>query len=126
MRICVLIVDDEKDVKLLFEQRFRRERRKGEIELHFAFSGFEALQCLQLEPPPDLVLVLSDINMPGMTGLELLQEVKRRFPGLKVFMITAYDDETKRKLAEQYGADDYVTKPIDFGLLKQKIFAMSA
>jgi len=123
MRVCILVVDDESDVELLFRQKFRREIRKGTVEMHFAFSGPEALERLRGGRPPDVVLVLSDINMPGMTGLELLLEIKEEYPGLKVFMITAYDDETKRELAAKYGADDYITKPIDFDALKRKVLA---
>ena len=125
MRVCVLVVDDEPDVKLLFEQKFRRERRKGLLELYFAFSAKEALEYLDSSgPPPDVVLVLSDINMPGMNGLDLLKAIKEKYPALMVFMITAYDDSTKRELAEEYGADDYITKPIDFDALKEKMFAV--
>jgi len=124
VRVCVLVVDDEPDVKLLFEQKFRRERRRGLLELHFALSANEAIEVLETGEPPDVVLVLSDINMPGMNGLDLLKAIKAKYPDLTVFMITAYDDAAKRELAEQYGADDYITKPIDFNALKEKIFAV--
>lgn len=117
----LLIVDDEKDVQRLFEQRFRREKRSGQITLHFAFSGKEALQFLKQEVDQTLIL-LSDINMPQMNGLELLKTVKEQYPHLKVFMITAYGDQKNRQQAFDFGANDYLTKPIDFRGLKEKIF----
>ena len=89
----VLIVDDERDIELLFRQKFRKEVRAGVVELCFAFSGEEALASLRDDESADVVLVLSDINMPGMTGLELLREVKSEFSGIRVHMITAYGDE---------------------------------
>lgn len=122
----VMIVDDEKDVQYLFQQRFRRERRAGQIELHFAFSGEEALEYLKDGAAADLVLILSDINMPGMNGLELLKIIKQRFAHLKVYMITACGDEDNYQQAISYGADDYLTKPIDFEELKNKIATLQA
>ncbi len=117
----ILIVDDEKAVQSLFEQQFRRERRKGVVELHFAFSGEEALAYLEKGGNADLALILSDINMPGMSGLELLKIIRENYADLQVFMITAYGDKQTRQQAEIYGADDYLTKPLDFNQLKEII-----
>ncbi len=124
--IHVLVVDDEEDVQWLFKQRFRREIKAGQLALHFAFSGEEALAYLKQEGGASIVLVLSDINMPGMTGLELLRLIKHDFTGLPVHMITAYgNDETYQK-ALAYGADGYLTKPLDFDLLKQTLAHLEA
>jgi len=117
----VVVVDDERDVQALFEQRFRREIRQGQIDLHFAFSGEEALKLLEDRGIADIVLILSDINMPGMNGLELLKAIKSRYPHLKVFMVTAYGDEATHKRALESGCDDYLTKPIDFAMLKEHL-----
>ena len=117
----VVVVDDERDVQALFEQRFRREIRQGQIDLHFAFSGEEALKLLEDRGIADIVLILSDINMPGMNGLELLKAIKSRYPHLKVFMVTAYADEATHKRALESGCDDYLTKPIDFAMLKEHL-----
>ena len=117
----VLIVDDEKDVEALFRQRFRKEIRNGEIELCFQFSGEEALDFVNQRDPLDLVLVLSDINMPGMSGFELLKEIKSDHPQLPVMMVTAYGDDKNRGMAESHGADDLLTKPVDFNALKERI-----
>ncbi len=117
----IMVVDDEEDVQLLFRQKFRREIKKGQIELHFAFSGKQALEYLQSQKDNCFVLILSDINMPGMNGLELLKIIKEKFPNLKVFMITAYGDEENYKVAMEYGADDYLHKPVEFDNLKDKI-----
>lgn len=119
--INVLVVDDEADVRWLFEQRFRKEVRTGKVAFHFAFSAEEALAYLHTGGGADIILVLSDINMPGMTGLELLRQVKQEFPALDVVMITAYGDEQTYQAAMAYGARDFITKPIDFDVLKQKI-----
>jgi two-component system response regulator (stage 0 sporulation protein F) len=117
-----MVVDDEKDVELLFRQYFRKEMQQKMIEFIFSFSGEEALQQLRAMPqPPDVMIILSDINMPGMNGLELLQTVKRNFPAIRVSMITAYSDQYY-DAAMKYGADSYYTKPLDFKLLKEKIF----
>jgi CheY-like chemotaxis protein len=123
-KVRLLVVDDERDVTLLFAQKFRREIRSGEVDLVYAHSGEEALQLLAASDMADIILILSDINMPGMTGLELLREVKSRMPNKGVLMITAYGDEETRKRAEAYGADDYLTKPIDFDELKKRIIAL--
>lgn len=117
----ILIVDDERDVEWLFRQRFRRELRRGELAFAFAFSGDEALRYLRDGGAAGLVLVLSDINMPGMTGLELLKHIKAEHPELKVVMITAYGDEHNHETALSYGADDYFTKPLDFEALKKQV-----
>ncbi len=120
--IKILIVDDEKSVQRLYLQRFRKEIRAGEVELSFAFSGEEALTFLADRDAGDLTLVLSDINMPKMSGLELLKIVRARYPILKVLIITAYVDDYNRSQAISLGADDYLAKPIDFKVLKEKIF----
>jgi two-component system, response regulator, stage 0 sporulation protein F len=120
----ILIVDDEHDVELLFRQRFRRELRDGTLEFHFAFSGEDALSYLNNLTPLDIVFILSDINMPGMTGLEMLKNVKERFPQLKVCMITAYGDDQNYKTAMEYGAEKYLTKPIDFEKLRREVLTV--
>jgi two-component system, response regulator, stage 0 sporulation protein F len=117
----ILIVDDEKDVEMLFRQKFRKELKSTDLELMFAFSGKEALEVLEIEDPPKVVYVFSDINMPGMTGLELLKVVKTRFPGIKVSMISAYGDSENYKKAKESGAKEFFTKPIDFDSLKTEI-----
>jgi len=118
----VLVVDDETDVKTLFEQRFRKELRSGEIELHFAFSGEQAIDYLNSHQQ-EAVLILSDINMPGMSGLELLRLIKEKFelPPRVVMMITAYGDDGNYNEAMKLGADDFLTKPVDFTELKEKL-----
>ena len=126
MHLKVLIVDDERDVELLFRQRFRREIRRGDIELLFAFSGEEALRVLERQGKTDVVLVLSDINMPGMTGLELLCQIKADPPPVPVVMMTAYGSDDYRRRAEACACDGYLTKPIDFDALKERIHAFAA
>ncbi|MFN7117904.1 MAG: response regulator [Saprospiraceae bacterium] len=118
----ILVVDDEKDIQRLFEQRFCKERRSGQLEFTFAYSAAEALTFLEADAPADLALILTDINMPEMSGLELLKIIRNKYPTQKVFMITAYDDTHFRQQAQAYGADDFLTKPIDFEVLKEKIF----
>ena len=117
----VLVVDDESDVEILFRQKFRKEVRRGEIELAFAFSGEEALEYLEAGHRADVVLVLSDINMPGMNGLELLQRIKQVPPPIPVCMMTAYGNEEYLRKAQEYGSDGYLTKPVDFDELKRRI-----
>ena len=119
--IKMLIVDDERDVEILFMQKFRKEIRSGEVQLNFAFNGNEALNYLHSLNPFDLVVVLSDINMPGMTGLELLKIIKSEYKDLHVMMVTAYGDENNYRNAINIGADDFMTKPVDFNSLKEKI-----
>jgi two-component system chemotaxis response regulator CheY len=116
----ILVVDDEKDIQTLFEQRFRREIRDGSIEFAFAFSGEDALAYLNGH---EAVLILSDINMPGMSGLELLSHIKHLYlkPPPVVMMITAYGDAENFQTAKSLGADDFLTKPVDFNLLKEKL-----
>jgi two-component system chemotaxis response regulator CheY len=122
----ILVVDDEKDVKVLFEQRFRKEMRSGEMEFVFAFSGEEALQHLS-SFDHEAVLILSDINMPGMSGLELLKRIKEKHhePPPVVMMITAYGDADNYNSAMKLGADDFLTKPVDFTSLKEKLKAIT-
>ncbi len=117
----MLVVDDERDVELLFLQKFRKEIRSGEVELNFAFNANEALTFLKALNPFDLVVVLSDINMPGMTGLELLKIIKKEYKDLRVMMITAYGDEKNYQNAISTGADDFLSKPVDFSKLKEKV-----
>jgi len=116
-----LVVDDERDVEMLFRQKFRKEIRSGLIELEFAFSGNEALEHLQSTKPPDVLYIFSDINMPGMSGLELLDKVKTKFPQIQVSMISAYGDDENYQKAIASGAKEFFTKPIDFGSLKQEV-----
>jgi DNA-binding NtrC family response regulator len=120
----ILIVDDEQDVESLFRQRFRKELREGEYVFHFSFAAEEAYHFISNLTPLDIVLVLSDINMPGMSGLELLKKIKTEFPHLKVMMVTAYGDERNHTEAISSGANDFITKPIDFQLLKERIQKM--
>lgn len=117
----ILVVDDERDIQTLFEQRFRKEIREKSIEFVFAFSGEEALTYLN-DHEHEAVLILSDINMPGMSGLELLGHIKQKYhkPPPLVMMITAYGDAENFNMAKQLGADDFLTKPVDFTLLKEK------
>src|SRR5262245_23994993 len=115
----ILVVDDERDVQLLFEQHFRRELRAAQLALHFAFSGEAALETLKRPVPCPIVLILTDINMPGMSGLDLLKRIKACYAHLKVFLLTAYSDASTYATAMHYGADAYLTKPIDFAALKQ-------
>ena len=121
----ILVVDDEQDIKILFEQRFRKEIRSGEFVFVFAYSGEEALECLQAYTH-EAVIILSDINMPGMSGLELLKNIKQKHhqPPPVVMMITAYGDADNYSRAMELGADDFITKPVDFISLKEKIKTM--
>ncbi len=121
MSVSILVVDDEPDVAELFRQRFRREARQGLYVLHFAYSGEEALEKLEDEIEPQLIVILSDINMPGMDGLALLREVKTQRPDLPVMMVTAYGDDERRRRASEYGAAEFITKPVDFDFLKQQL-----
>ena len=118
----ILVVDDEKDIQQLFEQRFRREIKTGEFEFVFTFSAPDAIEYLN-RVQHEVVLILSDINMPGMSGFELLSEIKKKFktPPPIVMMITAYGDDEKHHHALELGADDFLTKPLDFNLLKTKL-----
>ncbi|MBC8045305.1 MAG: response regulator [Fimbriimonadaceae bacterium] len=118
----ILVVDDERDIQTLFEQRFRKEVRDKVLEFVFAFSGEEALTYLN-QHEHEAVLILSDINMPGMSGLELLGYIKQKYvkPPPVVMMITAYGDAENFNAAKKLGADDFLTKPVDFILLKEKL-----
>jgi CheY-like chemotaxis protein len=119
--VSILIVDDEPDVAELFRQRFRREVRQGFYVLHFAYSAEEALRMLGEGIRPQLIVILSDINMPGMDGLTLLHEIRERWPALPVMMVTAYGDEERRRKASERGAAEFITKPVDFDFLKQQL-----
>lgn len=118
----ILVVDDEADVQPLFLQRFRKEIKTHEFEFDFALSGEAALDYLK-EKHSEIVLILSDINMPGMSGLELLSRIRHEYdvPPPVVMMITAYCDDENRKQAMNNGANDFLTKPLDFNLLKEKL-----
>ncbi|MBB5286580.1 CheY-like chemotaxis protein [Rhabdobacter roseus] len=118
----ILVVDDEQDVKSLFEQRFRREIRSGSVFFTFAFSGEEALKYMEAHGS-EVVLILSDINMPGMSGIELLKHIRVEHPSPhpQVMMVTAYGDEQTYQQAMQFGANDFLTKPLDFSQLKEKL-----
>jgi len=113
-----LIVDDERDVEMLFRQKLRKEVRSGDVELEFAFSGREALEFLRSDLPHEIRYVFSDINMPGMTGLELLDKVKSEFPQIQVSMISAYGNSEFQDRAINSGARSFFVKPIDFESLK--------
>jgi two-component system, response regulator, stage 0 sporulation protein F len=116
-----LVVDDERDVELLFRQKLRKEVRNGSIEIEFAFSGSEALEKLDENQPPEIKYIFSDINMPGMSGLELLDRVKTRFPQISVSMISAYGDSENYERAIKSGAKEFFTKPINFDSLKEEL-----
>ena len=123
----ILVVDDEEDVQPLFLQRFRKEIKNHEVEFDFAQSGEEALDYLK-DKHSEVVLILSDINMPGMSGIELLTHIREDFPTPPppvVMMITAYGDEENYKQAMDKGANDFLTKPLDFNLLKEKLKTIS-
>ena len=121
MSVSILVVDNEADVVDLFRQRFRREARQGTYVMHFANSGENALRLLSDGIEQHLIVILSDINMPGMDGLTLLGEIKQRFPELPVMMVTAYGDNERRQRAEDLGASDFLAKPIDFNHLKEQL-----
>jgi CheY-like chemotaxis protein len=124
MSVSILVVDDELDVADLFRQRFRREVRQGLYALHFAHSGEAALRMLSEGIRPELIVILSDINMPGMDGLALLSKIKQRWPELRVIMVTAYGDEERRRVAGERGAADFLVKPVDFDVLKQHLLQL--
>ena len=126
MSVSILVVDDEPDVADLFRQGFRRETREGKYVMHFAASGDEALDRLAAEIEPTLVAVLSDINMPGMDGLEQLGKIKHRRPDLPVMMVTAYGDDERRRRASELGAFEFITKPLDFDQLKEQLRQLPA
>ena len=117
----ILIVDDESDVELLFNQKFRKELRNGDYKFDFAFNGEQALFFLRSLNPLDVAFVLTDINMPGMNGLELLGILKHDYPQLKVMVISAYGDAQNVEKTMTLGADEFITKPVNFDLLKLKL-----
>ncbi|HYU14246.1 MAG TPA: response regulator [Stellaceae bacterium] len=121
MSVSILIVDDEPDVAELFRQRFRREARQGTYVIHFAGSGEAALEQLAAGIEPALIVILSDINMPVMDGLQLLGEIKQQFPAFPVMMVTAYGDDERRRRARELGAVEFLTKPVDFDHLKTQL-----
>ena len=124
MSVSILVVDDEADVAELFRQQFRREVRQGLYVIHFAQSAEEALGKLQDGIRPELIL--SDINMPGMDGLGLLRRVKEQRANLPVIMVTAYGDDERRRKASEFGASEFVIKPVDFEQLKQQLQQLGA
>ena len=126
MTVSILVVDDEPDVADLFRHRFRREARQGDYVLYFALSASEALELLGGVIEPRLIVILSDINMPGMDGLALLREIKARWPDIPVMMLTAYGDEGRRKRAFEAGAADFVTKPVNFDYLRDRLRELQA
>ena len=121
MSTYIVVVDDEPDVEGMFKQHFRRDLRSGRFVMEFALSAPAALEKVKAIPDPSLILILSDINMAGMSGLEMLPKVKAERPNVPVIMITAYGDETTRKRAADLGAAGLLPKPIDFSLVRQKI-----
>jgi len=121
VNLLILVVDDEPDVEVLFRQQFRHDLRSGRVTMEFSQSAPAALQCISGASAASLILILSDINMPGMSGLELLPKAKAMRPDVPIIMITAYGDaDTKRKALES-GAEALLTKPIDFGALRSEI-----
>ena len=121
MSTYIVVVDDEPDVEEMFRQQFRRDLRSGRFTMEFALSAPAALERVKAIPDPSLILILSDINMPGMSGLEMLPKVKAERPNVPVIMITAYGDEATTKRASQLGVAGLLPKPIDFGLLRKEI-----
>jgi CheY-like chemotaxis protein len=117
----ILVVDDEPDIESLFRQQFRHDVRSGRFIMEFANSAPEALERAKAISDPSLILILSDINMPGMSGLEMLPKVKAARPNVPVIMITAYGDDATRRKAAELGAAGLLTKPIDFVCLRQEI-----
>jgi CheY-like chemotaxis protein len=121
LSLYILVVDDEPDVEALFRQQFRRDLKSERFKLEFAVSASEALDCASKIKDPSLILILSDINMPGMSGLEMLPKVRAERPGVPVIMITAYGDAETRRKAIERGAVGLLTKPIDFALVRHEI-----
>ena len=121
MSFLILVVDDEPDVELLFRQQFRRDLRDGRFAMEFAQSAQSALQLITDATNTSLILILSDINMPGMSGLDLLPKAKAARPDVPVIMITAYGDADTRRKALANGADAFLTKPIDFTIVRDEI-----
>ena len=121
MNVYILVVDDEPDVEALFRQQFRRDLRAGRFQMEFAPSASDALRLASEVRDPSLILILSDINMPGMSGLEMLPRVREERPDVPVIMITAYGDAETRRKAIERGAVGLLTKPLDFALLRHEI-----
>ena len=121
MSVYILVVDDEPDVEALFRQQFRRDLKSGRFTMEFAPSAPDALARIAAITDPSLILILSDINMPGMSGLEMLPKVRVERPDVPVIMITAYGDPETRRKAIEGGATGLLTKPIDFALLRDEI-----
>jgi len=119
--IYILVVDDEPDVETLFRQQFRRDLRAGRFTMEFAMSAPEAMEKAARIVDPSLILILSDINMPGMSGLEMLPKVRAARPAVPVIMITAYGDADTKRAALERGAEGLLTKPLDFAVLRQEI-----
>lgn len=117
----ILVVDDERDIPLLFQQRYRKEIQEGYFEFVFVYSAEEALEYLAQLGCAHVVLILSDINMPGMSGIDLLTRIKARWSQMPVLMITAYGDEDTYAKAMALGADGYLDKPLNFKLLKEEM-----
>jgi len=122
----LIVVDDEMDIQFLFQQKFRKELRRGEVQIFYALDGTSALKLIEGIENPESYLMLSDINMPRMSGIELLKKIKELYPNLKVIMITAYGDEQNVLAAKKYGAEEYFTKPIEFDVLKEKLIVLGA
>lgn len=123
--VHILVVDDEPDVELMFRHKFRKEIKAKKVDFHFSLSATDALAYLEMPVHrAEATLILSDINMPGMNGLELLKTIKEAFPQLPVFMVTAYGDETNQQTAKNYGANGFINKPVDFAQLKKDIFSL--
>jgi CheY-like chemotaxis protein len=121
MNVLILVVDDEPDIAALFRQQFRRDLRQGRFEMEFAASGPQALGLIAAARGRDIILLLSDVNMPGMSGFDLLARARALRPDLPVVMITAYDDAATRARAEAGGAQGLIAKPVDFALLRKEI-----
>jgi CheY-like chemotaxis protein len=126
MNTLILVVDDEPDIEPLFQQQFRRELRDGRFVMAFARSADEALARIESEIAHDIILVLSDVNMPGMNGLDLLATIKTKRPGIAVALVTAYGDAATARIARERGAEALYPKPIDFGALKADVGARIA
>lgn len=120
----LIAVDDEKDVKVLFEHFFYQEVSEGKLNLYFETSGHDCLKRLEELPEGGQTIVLSDINMPEMNGIELLKEISGKFPGVKVILVSAYDQNRYYDEMQKWGAEGYVSKPVDFVSLKEKVFGL--
>jgi len=119
--MTILIVDDEPDTRSLFAQRFRKELRDGSVAFHFAGSAEDALAILEAVEAPDLVLILSDINLPGASGLDLVRSVKEQYAQVRVYVIALSDDDGRRAMAERSGANGFLAKPLNFDELRRDI-----